>query len=496
MAKPNILIIMADQLTASLTSTYGHPVVKTPNLDRLARGGVRFDTAYTNCPLCAPVRAVMFSGQYVSRTRSYDNACPFPSDTPTFAHSLRFAGYEVVAAGKMHFVGPDQLHGLERRLTTDIYPSDFSWSPTWEDVIESMNRPLAGKWAESSPNTGSCDWSMQLDYDEEVQFRALEFLRAHRQCDLPKRENQRPFCLFMSYTHPHPPYLAPRKFWDMYEDAEIDVPEIPDNLEEIRSPMDRWLHYFEGIPDDIKQDKEIIRRIRRAYYGMVSYVDAKVGELLDTLEEMGLSENTAVIFTSDHGDHLGERMLLEKRTFYESSARIPLIASFPNQWPCGHVCTEPVSFVDFFPTLAEIAQSPLPEGIDGRSFVELLEGRQSSSPERLAISESHSEGVASLTFMVRKGAYKYIYIHGHGKQLFDLTADPTEVHNLTGKPEFIEIEQALHHELCSRFDFDRVTMEVQRTQREHVYIREAMRQGTKINWDYQPFFDAGKSWVR
>ena len=296
---------------------------------------------------------------------------PFPA--------LRRAGYEVAGAGKMHFIGLDQLHGLGRRLTKDIYPSDFSWAMGREKLGELMQHPPEGKWKDFGVTAGPCDWSPQLEYDAEVQFRTLEFLRAHR------GEAPRPFCLFMSYSHPHPPYLAPQKYWDWYEDVEIDLPTIPENLDALRSPMDRWLHYFEGIPDEALREPDILRRLRRAYYAMVSYVDAQVGELFDTLDDMGMREQTAVLFMADHGDQLGERMLLEKLNFYEASARIPLIGRFPGHWPGGGVHGEPVSLIDIFPTLCEIAGAPVPPGVEGRSFCDLLEGRPSTSPERLAI---------------------------------------------------------------------------------------------------------------
>lgn len=485
----NILIIMADQLTAALTGAYGHPVVKTPALDRLCEEGVRFDAAYTPCPLCTPARAALLSGRYVSRTRSYDNAGVLASDVPTFAHHLRLAGYEVVASGKMHLIGADQLHGFERRLTTDIYPSDCSWTSNWQEIAEAEGKPLPGK-AHQIPQAGPCDWSLQLDYDEEVHFRALEFLRAHRHAN-----RERPFCLLVSYTHPHPPYLAPHEFWDLYEGADIEVPQFPEDLDAHRSVMDRWVHHFEGIPPAMARDAEAMRKLRRAYYGMVSCVDAKVAELLASLDSLGMRDDTMVIFTADHGDMLGERELIEKRVFYEWSARVPMTASFPSRWPAGRTCDEPVSLIDLFPTLIDIADAPAPIGIDGASFLDLLEGKPSDA-NRTVISESHGEGVMGLCFMVRKGRWKYIYVHGHDRQLFDLETDPGEWHNLAGRPETAEIQAKLHQELASRFDMQALTEDIQRSHAEKAILRAAMREGERTRWDYQPFFDATKSWLR
>jgi len=490
--KPDILIIIADQMTAALTGAYGHPVVKTPTLDRLCQEGVRFDAAYANCPICAPARASMLSGRYVSRTRSYDNAGILASDVPTFAHHLRLAGYEMVAAGKMHLIGADQLHGFERRLTTDIYPSDFSWTPSWETYVETMRQPLAGKGLQIPP-AGVCDWSEQLDYDEGVHHRSLEFLRARRP---DVSQGRRPFCLVVSYSHPHPPYLAPREFWDLYEDAEIALPHIPEDLAAHQSQMDRWLHYFEGVPQEVIRDEETMRRFRRAYYAMVSYVDAKVGELVDTLAKLGMRENTAIIYLSDHGDMLGERQLVEKRVFYEWSARVPLIASCPGHWASGATCDEPVGLMDLFPTLVDFCGAPEPVDIDGRGFIELLEGKPSRGPERVVLSEYHCEGVLVPCFMVRRGRYKYIYVHGHDEQLFDLEADPAEMDDLSGRSGMADLEESLRQEITARFDPDAIAEDVRRSQAERALMRQAMRTGTRTSWDYQPFFDASTSWTR
>lgn len=492
--KPDILIVMADQLTAALTGAYGHPVVQTPGMDRLGREGVRFDAAYSNCPLCTPARAALVSGRYVSRTRSYDNAGILPCDVPTFAHHLRLAGYEVVATGKMHFVGADQLHGFERRLTTDIYPSDFSWTSSWDDVVETEESVRRGK-GRQIPTAGPCDWSSQLDYDEETHFRALEFLRQRRP-ELPENKGRRPFCLLASYSHPHPPYLAPRRFWDLYEGAEIELPEIPAGLSACESEMDRWLGNFEGVPDDMLADADTMRRFRRAYYGLVSYADSKLAELLDTLDDLGMRNDTATFFTSDHGDMLGERRLVEKRVFYEWSARVPLLASWPGRWAAGTHCAEPVTLVDLFPTLVELAAAPPPTAVDGRSFLDVLEGRPDSGPERVAVSEYHGEGVKACCFMVRRGPYKYIYIDGYPGQLFDLRTDPDELDNLAGQPASAEIEASLHGELLARFDLEAVAADVQQSQAEHALLRQAMREGERTHWDHQPFFDAREVWHR
>ncbi len=496
--RPNILIVLADQLTAALTGPYGHPVVRTSALDRLGREGVTFEAAYSPCPLCAPARAGLLSGRYASRTRTYDNAAILPADVPCWPHHLRLAGYEVIASGKLHLIGPDQLHGFERRLTTDIYPSDFSWTPSAPGDPEA--RKPHGK-AHAIERAGPCAWSAQLAYDEEVQFRALEFLRHHATGrgarSRPRDRKPRPFCLVVSYTHPHPPYLAPQAFWDLYEGATFDIPEAETEASHPATDMEAWLAEFQGVPYEVLADARAMRRLYRAYYGMVSYVDAKVGELLDELDRLGMAQRTAVLFASDHGDMLGRRRMIEKRLFYEWSARVPLLARYPHRWPGGARIPDPVSLLDVFPTLTELTGAPAPQYVDGRSLLPLLRGDSDADPERVALSEYHTEGgIRAPCFMVRKGAYKYVYIAGHGAHLFNLDNDPDEHTDLAGRPGIERVQSELHRALLARLDPEGIAEDVDRSLAERGLLRAAMRQGEPASWDYAPPFDAARVWTR
>jgi len=479
--KPNVLIVMADQLTYALIGAYGHPVVRTPVLDRLCEEGVRFDAAYTPYPLCTPARAAMMTGRYASRTRTYDNASILPADVPTWAHHLRTAGYETVAAGKMHFVGPDQLHGLEARLTPDIYPADFAWTPH-NEAYDAPDDVSHGKVLEAR-SAGPCEGSGQLTYDENVHARSLEFLR---QRGKGAAADDRPFCLFVSYTHPHPPYLAPQRLWDLYEGVDIPMPRAVEVDPTRRGGMDRWLHGFEGLSPADAADESFLRRVRRAYYGMVTYVDEKVGELLEVLEGAGLRDNTGVIFLSDHGDLLGEHRLIEKRAFYDWSVRVPLIARFPRRWCGGRTVDTPVSLLDLFPTLTDLTGAPPPMQVEGRSFAGLLEGQTPPAEERVVISEQHGEGVPAPCFMVRRGRFKYIYAHDCEQRLFDLQTDPDELHDVAADPRHAGIVAELHAEILRRFDPAAIAADMKRSRIERVFMHEAMQQGKRTQWDYRP----------
>ena len=217
--RPNILVVMADQLAPAFLPAYGHPIVKTPNIDRLATEGVVFENAYCASPLCSPSRASFMTGLLPSRTRVYDNAAEFTADLPTFAHHVRRLGYRTVLSGKMHFCGPDQLHGFERRLTTDIYPADFGWTPDWERPHE---RPSWYHNMSSVTQAGIAVRTNQLDFDDEVVFAAEREIY-----DKARGLDPRPLLLVASLTHPHDPYAITREFWDLYRDDEIDMPGPP-----------------------------------------------------------------------------------------------------------------------------------------------------------------------------------------------------------------------------------------------------------------------------
>src|SRR6188768_3008506 len=220
MKRPNILILMVDQLAGTLFQDGPAKFLHAPNLAALAARSTRFANAYTASPLCAPSRASFMSGQLPSRTRVYDNAAEFASDIPTFAHHLRRGGYHTSLSGKMHFVGPDQLHGFEERLTTDIYPADFGWTPDYNKPGERIDWWYHNMG--SVKDAGIAEITNQLEYDDEVAF-----LARRRLFDFARYRDTLPFCLMVSFTHPHDPYAARAKYWSQYRDADIDLPATP-----------------------------------------------------------------------------------------------------------------------------------------------------------------------------------------------------------------------------------------------------------------------------
>lgn len=482
---PNILVIMVDQMTPFLAGAYGNPEVKTPNLDKLAASGTRFDAAYTPCPICAPARASLMTGRHASKIGCNDNGDAFSALTPTFAHYLSNAGYDTILSGKMHFVGPDQLHGFRRRLTTDVYPSSYDWS---YDPEEGGADVLAFDFYKQylGENVGP-GWSLELQFDEETHYRSLEYLR---------QPHEQPFALVTSFTSPHPPFIAPKKYWDMYEGADITLPEYPENMETTFSAMDHALAHWHGTDrfDHLIRDPENLRRIRQGYYALYTYIDDKVGELISVLEEQNLRDNTAIVFCADHGDMIGEKGLIQKRSFYDYSARIPLIINTPSSVATAPVTT-PVSLTDVMPTLLDIAGVSADAWleIDGQSLLPLLSG--TDNDERLAIAEYHAEGVFRACFMVRQGNYKYIYIEGADHQLFDLKNDPGEWNSLCADPAYADIAKRLRNEIENRFDVAAITPDVEAKLARKRIVLAAMH-NNETSWDYQPHFDASEMYVR
>ncbi len=485
---PNIVVIMADQLAPQFTGAYGHPLVRTPNMDALAQSGARFDAAYCNSPLCAPSRFSFMSGQLVTRIAAYDNASEFPSSIPTFAHYLKLMGYRTCLSGKMHFVGPDQLHGFEERVTTDIYPADYAWTPDWELPDERID-----KWyhnMDSVREAGVAAATFQIDYDEEVAFFAKRKIFDYA------REQAEPFCLVASFIHPHDPYVARQDWWDLYNPDDIDMPKHVLGRDRQDGFSQRLMDGIEASVVEVSDEE--VRNARHAYYANTSYFDSKVGELVAALDEAGFLENTVIVVTADHGDMLGERGLWYKMNFFEHSARVPLIMSGPGI--ANRAVDNACSLVDILPTLVEIAaeggaETPvLGHPIDGRSLWPLACGGDDPADE--ALGEYCAEMTPHPVFMVRRGSYKYIHCDADPPLLFDLTDDPDEMKNLAADPTFANVAGAFADEVRERWDSAAIRENVIFTQKQRRAVHAAMEAGAFAAWDFNPPRNASREYVR
>jgi choline-sulfatase len=448
---------MVDQLAAQWL-----PAASAPALERLARTGVLFTSAYCASPLCAPSRAALLTGRLPSATGVYDNAAELRASEPTFLHRFRAAGYDTCLSGKMHFVGPDQLHGFEERLTTDVYPADLDWTPDWR--LPSSERLPWYHTMESVLTPGRCAASMQMDYDDEVAFRAVRKLH-----DLA-RAGARPFLLCVSFTNPHDPWEIRPEYWARYSSA--DLPTVGKLPRSEADPHSLRLRAMAGI-DDVGLSDDQVRRARHGYFAAISYVDELVGSVLGALESTGLRDETVVVFTADHGELLGERGLWYKMAFFEPAARVPLIVHVPGQPP--RRVTEPVSQLDLGSTLLQLC------GVDdGPSLL-------NEAPPDVA-AEYLAEGVNSPAVMLRRGRWKYVHCEDDPDQIYDLESDPHELTNAASSEP--DLCAGFRAEVARRWDLAGLKSAVLRSQEERRIVVSALRHGRPPRWDHVPANDA------
>ena len=459
---PNILLIMSDEHAPMYSSAYGHRIVQTPNMDRLAAEGVTFDNAYCNSPLCCPSRMSFMTGRYVHRIRTWDNASPLASDAVTWAHLLGAVGYDVVLAGKQHFCGPDQLHGFRTQLARDLHAELWTkegvprGTPDWENGTPSAARPWAGL-QQAGPGT-----TPEIEVDDLVEARALDYLR-------DSARKSRPWALNVSFIAPHFPLVAPQRFWDLYPLDGIDMPEIPPGHLENQHPVHQRMRRMFGCVDF---PEELVRRGRAGYYALTTYLDEKIGRLLDVIEETDQYENTLVVYCSDHGEMNGEHGMWRKSSFYEASVRAPLQIAWPGHLPAGRRISEVVSLVDLVATLVEVADAPRAFQLDGDSLLPLMQGTTTAWKDE-AFSEYLAHGVERPTAMLRRGDYKLHYSLGDPPQLYDLVRDPGEFHDLAGEAAYQPVVEDMQSRLLAHWDPIAIEQQVRQSQKERLLIETA-----------------------
>ena len=481
--KPNILILMVDQLTGTLFDDGPADFLHAPNLKALAARSVRFANSYTASPLCAPARAAFMSGALPRRTRVYDNAAEFASDIPTYAHHLRRAGYYTALSGKMHFVGPDQLHGFEERLTTDIYPADFGWTPDYRKPGERIDWWYHNMG--SVTGAGVAEITNQLEYDDDVCHQTVQKLY-----DLSRGLDPRPWCLTASFTHPHDPFVARKKYWDLYEGAPELEPPAALAYEDMDAHSKRLMDACDWRGLEVTPDH--IRRSRQGYFANISYIDDKIGEILDVLKAS--RQEAIIVFVSDHGEMLGRKGLWFKMNFFEGSARVPLMICAPGL-EAQNIST-PVSTIDLTPTLCDLAGISMAEVMpwtDGESLVPLAKGAERSSPVAM---EYAAEGTITPMVALRQGAWKYIHCPADPDMLFDITNDPDETANLATDPRAAEVLAHFRAQTAERWDLPAYDAEVRQSQARRWVVYEALRNGAYYPWDHQPLKLASERYMR
>ena len=473
MNHPNVLMLMGDQHPAKMTGFAGHPVVRTPAMDSIADSGAVFDAAYCPSPLCAPSRAALMSSRFPSEIEVWDNAAPFRSDWPTFAHSFRAAGYRTVLCGKMHFVGPDQLHGFEERWTQDIYPCTFDWTIPNRDGP--FVKPLGKGQDRTRVENSGIGWTPDMDYDEEVAFRALLGLRRMR-----RESGDAPFFLCVSFTGPHYPFYAPKPYWDLYADSDIELPELREGYQAADHATVDWVRRTMHLEEPVDRDAAL--RATHATLGRITMLDDYVAKILAELENQGMAEDTIVLYTSDHGDMMGEHGLWFKCTHYDGSSRVPFAIRGPGIDTARR--SEPISLLDLGPTLCGLTGvDPVGPASSGRDMSELVHGEREDEAGE-AIVEYYGDGTRRGWRMIRSGDVKLTYAPEAGPLMFDLAEDPDERHDVADDPAYAAERERLLARVTDGWDPDDCDRRRYESEDRRIAIREAIGTGEPADWAY------------
>lgn len=408
----NLLVIVSDEHRRDAMGCMGHPVVKTPHLDALAARGALFENAYTPSPMCVPARAALACGDHVHRLGYWDSATPYDGRQRSWMHVLRDGGVETVAIGKLHFRSADDDNGF----SAEILPMHVVGGVGWAVGLLRKDPPDFAATRELAANVGAGE-SSYTDYDLAITAAAEAWLAG-------KRDTAEPWAAFVSFVSPHYPLTAPHDFYGLYDPAEIDPPiayapsERP-NHPELRK-VARFFDYDRYF-DDAK-----VREAKAAYYGLTSFMDACVGRVLAALEVSGQADDTLVVYSSDHGDMLGDHGFWTKQVMYEASAGVPLIVAGRGV-PAGRRVRTGASLLDIAVTALQatgVADEDFSCARPGASLIDLA--RQDDDPDRTVFSEYHDGGSSTGTFMVRWDRWKVVHYVGYAPQLFDLQNDPDE----------------------------------------------------------------------
>jgi len=442
----NVLILMSDEHTRSVMGAYGNRLAHTPALDELAGSGVRFDNAYTPSPICIPARASFATGTSVFRHRCWSSAEPYYGQQQSWMHRLRERGHEVVSIGKLHYRSAADDVGFSESLHP-MYLANNGLG--WPQGLQ--RKPMADfpEASELAAILGPGETSY-TQYDRDITAAAVDWLGR------PRRTAEKPWVLFVSFVCPHFPLSAPRKFFDLYRDKELPRPYDRDESTRLRHPVIDAMREFWNYADYFDEDSE--RLGLKNYYALCSFLDDNLSRVLEALRQSGQADDTLVIYTSDHGDMIGNHGIWCKSYMYEDSVGIPLTITGPGIEAAAN--PTPVSLIDLASTvelavgaLSEDRAAELRETCGAASGSPLQDFIASPEPERAVLSEYHDGGSPCGFYMLRKGRWKLVYFsEGHSPLLFDLRRDPRELENLAQDPAHIETLQAMVAELLATLD--------------------------------------------
>ncbi len=442
--KPNILWIMSDEHNPHVAGCYGNQLIQTPNIDSLAKSGITFDGHYCNSPLCVPSRLSLTAGKYTSRVDVWGLTCWLPSpDIASLPRVLNQAGYQSFLCGKQHY-------DYSRRYGFTQVGGNFNnWYKTGKGrrlaPTHVTQARLSPRFDEFHPG----DHGSTVEHDRRVTAGAVDFLSKRGQ-------NDQPFFLFVGYLAPHFPLIVPQEYWDKYR-GKVDMPVIPEGfLDQLPLNYKVQRAGFEeiGVPDDT------VRRGRELYYGLTDWADHEIGKVLAALRlHPEIAENTIIIYSSDHGENMGEHGMWWKNCMFEQSSRVPLVISWPKRWRGGQRRAGASSHVDLVQTVADMAGGHAPDDWNGQSMLHWMD-HPSARWRDVAASEYYAHNTASGYAMIRTGNWKYVYHtvidseHPAERELYNLSTDAQEFSNLADLPEHKARLETMHKMLVKEVGGD------------------------------------------
>jgi choline-sulfatase len=482
--RPNLLLIMSDQHTQKIAGCYGDRVIATPAIDRLARRGVVFDNAYTTSPICVPARMSALTARHAFRQDCWTNTDYLASDVPTFMHALGAAGYAPALVGRLHALGPDQLHGYATRAVGDHSPNWIGIKRHDMGVLTNTNEPERVSLTKSGPGRSAYEL-------KDIDVTAAALAAIHALGARSGSARQEPFALTVGLMLPHAPFVAAPEDFMRYSDR-VGRATLPPAGKAAEHPWIAWWRENREIID-VPAAEEL--RARAAYYGLVDRMDRMIGAILDALDAAGLADDTLVVYTSDHGEQLGERGLWWKHTFFDESVKVPMILAWPGKLPAGERRNQVVNLMDLAATMLDAVGAPALPDADGRSF--LAVARDAGAPW---VDETFAEyctdetpawtgGMAVRQRMIRAGRWKLSYYHGYRPQLFDLANDPHELNDLAQDAAHAGVGEALLGRVLAGWD----PLEIDRRMRRRVMQKRvlgdwaaATRPKSAHLWEFSP----------
>jgi|TARA_B110000967_G_C18845111_1_gene541523 choline-sulfatase len=436
MNRLNVLFLFSDEHRRDALSCDGHPIVQTPNLDRLAQNGTRFLNAYTTSPICVPARASMASGEYVHKTRCWSNAQAYQGEPNSWGHRLQSQGHRVDSIGKLHYRGNEYDNGFDQEILPMYVRDGVGWTKgllrNHEDVLDCSSY---------AQKIGAGD-DQYTQYDLGVTHKACQWLQ-----DRKNQISEKPWTLFVSWLRPHYPLTCPQEFYDIYPLDKMDHARFLNDkqrlshsvLKTIRKNFDYEKHFT-------PETKQVARA---SYYGLCSFLDYQVGQVLAALEASGQADNTLIIYTSDHGDHNGDRGLWTKMTLYDESSSIPMIVAGPGI-PKHKTVSTLSSLIDIYPTILTATGAQDDDKI--RPGVALQSLASSDHMERAILSEYHDGGSPTGMFMLRTDEWKYNYYPGYSPELYHIANDKDELVDLAASPQHQQVVARCHQKMLELVD--------------------------------------------